>query len=170
VLGLSVAGATGCASRPVQPAGHADMTGELTRWGDVPSSSRGVTLLAGEPLPAAAGSAAVLVTVINQGRRPLRLERAQFVLTPQLATNGKDDEVAAESLVAPRPPVGDERREALPEGILKPGETARGYLYFGDGRRVGDLQLATRLVDAGSGEVIAVLSTPTGSPSRQNIR
>ena len=135
-------------ARPLEP---------LSR-NEAPSSSQGITLLAGSP-QTVGGKSAVLVTVINRGRRPLHLERGQFVLAPQLASG----HAAAEVMISARDPAGEQRAQALPEGTLAPGETARGYLYFRDVPGDG-AQVQARLIAADTREVVDILAAPLASP------
>lgn len=149
-----------------------DLPGRIERVGQrgpTPGSARGVTLLA-DAAPAAGGGLPVLVTVSNQGDRPLRLERTDFLLVPRVEM-AADAGAAPAAAGAPLPPVapanGRERAVALPEGVLGPGESARGYIYFPAGP-IGPAELRLRLIDAGSGAVLD--SIATGLPPRQHRR
>ncbi len=158
---LTVALLSGCV-----PPGSAGRMEHMSHRGEAPSSSQGITLLAGPPQGmdgVTDGWASVLVTVINRGRRPLRLQRGHLRPGPQLAS--RDGLVAAEAMAAPVEPGRGQRAEAFPEGTLAPGETARGYLYFA-GASSDALQVQARLVDANTGEVIDILAAPLATGRR----
>lgn len=148
--------------------GSAGRPERLSPRAETPNSSHGITLLATVPHAAPPsvmdGVAEILVTVINRGERPLQLERGQFVLAPQLAA--WDGE--AEAMVPAITPGRARRSQALPEGVLAPGETARGYLSFaGPGSDAQQVQL--RVVDAETGEVIDILAAPLPAYPKPNI-
>jgi hypothetical protein len=51
-------------------------------------------------------------------------------------------------------PSPDMLDRALPEGVLAPGETASGFVYFEPGAGPGPVELTARLRDARSGELL----------------
>jgi hypothetical protein len=58
------------------------------------------------------------------------------------------------------PPNEDVVRRALPEGILQPGGTVTGFLYFPDQRRGTALTFVADVVDATTGQLEGTVSVP----------
>lgn len=132
----------------------------VARRGEVPGTAQGVTLLASaERWTAAAHAPAdvvpLMITVINDGSRALRLEHGQFTLTPRSDLAAEDGAASRGPVLLALTPHG--RAQALPEGPLAPGETARGFVYF-PATPGGAAQVQVRLVDGASGEVIDVVT------------
>lgn len=88
-------------------------------------------------------------TGLALGADGYRQER-EWVL-PGSAWNTRADPVArvGEPLALPSPDVLD---KALPEGVLSPGETASGFVYFERVPGPGPVELTARLVDARTGQ------------------
>jgi hypothetical protein len=72
---------------------------------------------------------------------------------PGSALSARADPAArvGDPFALPSPDVLD---RALPEGVLAPGETASGFVYFEPGPGPGPVELTARLMDAGSGELL----------------
>ena len=55
--------------------------------------------------------------------------------------------------------------QALPEGVVRPGERASGFVYFEPlGARTGPAELSVRLIDAGTGRIVDRAVIPVSPP------
>jgi hypothetical protein len=82
---------------------------------------------------------------------------------PGSAWNAAADPVArvGEPFALPSPDVLD---RALREGVLQPGGTASGFVYFERGPRAGQVELTARLVDAWTGQGLGRAVVPLTLP------
>lgn len=141
-----------------------DLPGRMKRVeqrGPIPGAARGVTLLAEAAPPAGNSGLAVLVTVSNRGDQALRLERGDFLLVPRVevaADTSASPAAAGPPLTPVAPANSGARASALPEGVLAPGESARGHVYFAAAPD-GPAELRLRLIDAGSGAQLDSIAT-----------
>lgn len=93
------------------------------------------------------GLVPVLVSVRNQGDRPVRVDDDLFSLIPE------PQGPPLAKVAGAGPP--------LPETVLQPGEAASGYLVFRDPPPAPlDMHLLAQVVDAGSDRVIGTAILP----------